>query len=160
MSTPSASAGPAQRSPDSVFPTLPAVRVEDDTQVQVESAGFVLLELDDPVFDTAQMHPGDGKEDRIRLPRTGTYVLNGEVEWEPNRDGYRTLELVLLNQGGGAVGKSLVEPRDSAIQATVQQVTAIVRLSEGATIGLVAGQGSGGPLEVVHATLSAAFLSP
>jgi hypothetical protein len=160
MSEPSPSGGARRRSPDRVPGSFPAVRVEDDTQVRVGSASFVILELDDLVFNTADMHPGNGKEDRIRLPRTGTYVLSGEVEWEPNGDGYRTLELLLLNQGGGAVGKSLVQPRQSTVQPTVQQVTAIVRQEEGATIGLAAGQGSGGPLEVVHATLSAAFIGP
>src|SRR3954453_17987125 len=147
----------ADRVPGPVPASLPAVRVEDDTQVRIEPATFGLLELDDLVFDTADMHPGNGKEDRIRLPPDGTYVLSAEVEWEPHGDGYRTIELVLLNHGGGALARSLVEPRESTVQATIQQVTAIVRQSEGATIGLVAGQGSGVALAVVHATLSAAF---
>jgi hypothetical protein len=160
MSPSSLPGEPALRSPDPTPSTLPAVRVEDDTQVSVESGHFVLLEFDDLIFDTAGMHPGNGKEDRIRLPVTGTYLLSGEVEWEPHGNGYRTLQLVLLNRGIASVGKSLVEPRDSALQATIQQVTAIVRQSEGTTIGLMAGQGSGVPLEVVRATISAAFLSP
>jgi hypothetical protein len=146
------------------LPTLPAVRVDDDTQVELATANFTLLDLDDEVFDTAAMHPGNGHDDRIRVPRTGTYVLNGEVEWEPNGTGYRKLELVQLNVPGPlpfeAVGSSLVQPRDSTVQPTIQQVTAIVRLSEGDTIGLLAGQASGDDLELVRGTLSAAFVSP
>lgn len=141
---------------------LPAVRVEDDTQVQLNSAEFVLIEFDDPVFDTAKMHPVDGKKDRIRMPVTGTYVLTGEVEWEPNGNGYRTVQVVLLNRQDKypALGTSSVEPRASALQATVQQVVAIVRLEEGATVGLLAGQGSGGRLDMVRAVLAAALVSP
>jgi hypothetical protein len=138
--------------------------VDDDTQVELASANFTLLDLDDEVFDTAAMHPGNGRDDRIRVPRTGTYVLNGEVEWQPNGTGYRKLELVQLNIPGPlpfeAVGSSLVQPRDSTVQSTVQQVAAIVRLSEGDTIGLLAGQGSGDELELIRGTLSAAFVSP
>ena len=141
---------------------LPAVRVEDDTQVRLSSAEFVLVEFDDPVFDTARMHPVNGKKDRIRLPVSGTYVLTGEVEWEPNGDGYRTVQIVVLDRGDNypSLGKSLVEPRASTVQPTVQQVVAIARLDEGAIIGLIAGQGSGGDLELVRATLAAAFISP
>ena len=80
--------------PNPRLATQPAVRVEDDTQVELDSATGVLMELDDEVFDTAEMHPGDGRDDRIRVPRTGTYVLNGEVEWQPNDNGYRTLDLM------------------------------------------------------------------
>jgi hypothetical protein len=143
-------------------PPLPAVRVEDDTQVRLSSAEFVLVEFDDPVFDTARMHPVDGKKDRIRLPLSGTYVLTGEVEWEPSGDGYRTVQIVLLDRGDNypSLGGSLVEPRASTVQPTVQQVVAIARLDEGAIIGLIAGQGSGGHLELVRATLAAAFISP
>jgi hypothetical protein len=137
---------------------LPAVRVEDDTQVELDSAGFALLDLDDEVFDTAKMHPAGGKDDRIRVPRSGTYVLNGEVEWEPNGSGYRKLDLYQLNGGLKVLGSSLVQPRDSTVQSTVQQVTTLVRMREGDTIGLAAGQGSGERLELVRATLSAAFL--
>jgi hypothetical protein len=140
--------------------TQPAVRVEDDTQVELGSAHAVLMDLDDEVFDTAAMHPGNGKADRVRVPRTGTYVLNGEVEWEPNETGYRTLDLIQLNTGIKALGSSLVEPRHSTIQPTIQQVAAIVRLAEGDTIGLRAGQASGVDLELVRGTLSAAFVGP
>ena len=143
-------------------PPLPAVRVEDDTQVRLSSAEFVLVEFDGPVFDTARMHPVDGKKDRVRLPRSGTYVLTGEVEWEPNGDGYRTVQIVLLDRGDNypSLGKSLVEPRASTVQPTVQQVVTIARLDEGAVVGLIAGHGSGGHLELVRATLAAAFISP
>jgi hypothetical protein len=146
--------------PNPTLATQPAVRVEDDTQVELASPTAVLLDLDDEVFDTAEMHPGNGNDDRIRVPRTGTYVLSGEVQWAPNDTGYRTLDLIQLNGGIQALGSSLVEPRHSAIQSTIQQVTAIVRLTEGATIGLRAGQASGVDLEVVRGTLSAAFVSP
>ena len=146
--------------PNPKLATQPAVRVEDDTQVELTSATAVLMDLDDEIFDTAEMHPGNGNDDRIRVPRTGTYVLSGEVEWAPNGSGYRTLDLVQLNAGLAALGSSLVEPRDSAIQPTIQQVTAIVRLAEGATIGLRAGQASGVDLEIVRGTLSAAFVGP
>ena len=81
-------------------------------------------------------------------------MLSGEVECQPNDNGHRTLDLVQLNAGFKALGSSLVEPRHS----TIQQVTAIVRLPEGATIALRAGQASGVPLEVVRGTLSAAFV--
>jgi hypothetical protein len=145
--------------PNPKLATQPAVRVEDDTQVELESATSVLMDLDDEVFDTAEMHPGNGSDDRIRVPRTGTYVLSGEVEWQPNDSGYRTLELLQLNMGGPlALGRSLVEPRHSTIQPTIQQVTAIVRLDAGATAGLMAGQASGIDLELVRGTLSAAFV--
>ena len=53
-----------------------------------------------------------------------------------------------------------MEPRHSTIQSTIQQVTAIVRLEEGATIGLRAEKASGVDLEVVRGTLSAAFVGP
>ena len=146
------------------LPTLPSVRVDDDTQVELATANFKLLNLDDEVFDTAAMHPGNGRDDRIRVPRAGTYVLTGEVEWEANDTGYRKLELVQLNAPGPLpfepVGSSLVEPRDSPVQSTIQQVSAIVRLAEGDTIGLLAGQGSGDDLELVRGSLSAAFVSP
>jgi hypothetical protein len=39
-------------------------------------------------------------------------------------------------------------------------VTAIANLPEGATIGLRAGQGSGVSIDLVRATLSAAFVGP
>lgn len=138
------------------------MRVEDDTQVRLDSAEFVLIEFDDPVFDTARMHPVDGKKDRIRMPVSGTYVLTGEVEWEPNGDGYRTIQIVVLDRGDNYpnLGKSLIEPRSSTIQPTVQQVVAIARLEQGTVVGLVAGQGSGQRLEMVRATLAAAFVSP
>lgn len=136
----------------------PSVRVDDDTQVELDSASFKLLSLDDEVFDAAEMHPGNGNDDRIRVSRTGTYVLNGEVEWEANGDGYRVLDLVQLNNHAGVVGSTSVQPRDSAIQNTIQQATAIVHLTEGTTIGLTAGQGSGDKLHVVRASLSAAFV--
>jgi hypothetical protein len=42
----------------------------------------------------------------------------------------------------------------------VQQVSAIARLPAGATVALVAAQGSGAGLDVQHAMLSAAFVSP
>jgi hypothetical protein len=148
------------RLPNPRLATQPAVRVEDDTQVELGSATAVLMDLDDEVFDTAAMHPGNGRDDRIRIARTGTYVLSGEVEWEPNDTGYRTLDLIQLNTGIKALGSSLVEPRHSPIQPTIQQVTAIVRLAEGDTIGLRAGQASGVDLELVRGTLSAAFVSP
>jgi hypothetical protein len=51
----------------------------------------------------------------------------------------------------------MVEPRDSSSQDTIQQTTAIVHLTEGTTIGLAAGQGSGETLDVVRASLSVAF---
>lgn len=135
----------------------PAVRVDDDTQVEVGTANFALLSLDDEVFDTGELHPGNGKDDRIRVPKTGTYVLHGEVEWEADDRGYRRVDLVQLNNHPGVVGSTMVEPRNSAIQNTIQQTTAIVHLTEGTTIGLMAGQGSGDTLEVVRASLSAAF---
>jgi hypothetical protein len=144
--------------PNPKLATQPAVRVEDDTQVSMHTATSVLMDLDDEIFDTADMHPGGGRDDRIRVPRSGTYVLSGEVEWEPNDSGYRTLFLLQLNGGPVALGSSLVEPRHSAIQATIQQVTAIVRLTQGDTIGVMAGQASGVDLEVVRGTLSAAFV--
>jgi hypothetical protein len=150
--------GPQGDSGDLV--TQPAIRVEDDTQVGVGSASFVFIEFDQEIFDTAEMHPVNGNDNRIRLPRAGTYVLSGEVEWEPNADGYRTLDLVHVNNNLAQVGTSLVQPRDSTIQATVQQVTAIVHVDAGAVIGLLAGQGSGVELDIVRATLSAAFVSP
>ena len=147
--------------PNPRLATQPAVRVEDDTQVELDSATGVLLDLDDEVFDTAEMHPGNGRDDRIRVPRTGTYVLTGEVEWQPNDNGYRTLDLMQVKPGALiALGSSLVEPRHSPIQPTIQQVTAVVRLSEGDTVALQAGQASGVPLEIVRGTLSAAFVSP
>jgi hypothetical protein len=149
------------RLPDPTLATLPAVRVDDDTQVELGTATSVLLELDDEAFDTAEMHPGGGRDDRIRIPRTGTYVLTGEVQWEPNESGYRTLDL--LEVGGGRIeglGSSLVEPRHSTIQSTVQQVSAIARLDEGAKVALKAGQASGEDLEVIRGTLSAAFVGP
>jgi hypothetical protein len=141
---------------------LPAVRVEDDTQVQVNSAEFILIEFDDPVFDTARMHPVDGMKDRIRMPVAGTYILTGEVEWEPNGEGYRSVQIVLLDRRDNypVLGKTSVEPRDSTIQPTVQQVVAIARLEEGAIVALLAGQGSGVRLEMVRATLAAALISP
>jgi hypothetical protein len=146
--------------PNPTLATLPAVRVDDDTQVELASATSVLMDLDDEVFDTAEMHPGNGKEDRIRVPRTGTYILSGEVQWEPNENGYRTLDVLQLNHGIKALGSSLVEPRHSTIQSTVQQVTAIARLEEGTTVALKAGQASGVDLEIVRGTLSAAFAGP
>lgn len=78
------------------------------------------------------------------MPVSGTYVLTGEVEWEPSGDGYRTLQIVLSDRGHNYpnLAKSVVEPR-ATIQATVQQVAAIARLEEGTLVGLVAGQGSG-----------------
>ena len=85
-------------------------------------------------------------------------MLSGEVECQPNDNGHRTLDLVQLNAGFKALGSSLVEPRHSTIQPTIQQVTAIVRPPEGVTIALRAGQASGVPLEVVRGTLSAAFV--
>src|SRR5690242_8905581 len=109
----------------------PAVRVDDDTQVELHTAVFALLSLDDEVFDTGEMHPGNGNDDRIRVPRTGTYVLNGEVEWEANGTGYRRLDLLQLNNHPGVVGSTSVQPRDSPIQNTIQQTTAIVHLTEG-----------------------------
>jgi len=150
----------AGKLPNPTLATLPAVRVDDDTQVELESGTAVVMDLDDEVFDTAQMHPGNGREDRIRVARTGTYVLSGEVQWEPNQDGYRTLDLLELDHGIEALGSSLVEPRHSTVQSTVQQVTAIARLDEGATVGLKAGQASGVDLEIVRGTLSAAFVGP
>ena len=78
--------------PNPRLATQPAVRVEDDTQVELGSATAVLMDLDDEVFDTAAMHPGNGRDDRLRVPRTGTYVLSGEVECAPNDNGYRTLD--------------------------------------------------------------------
>lgn len=147
--------------PNPKLATQPAARVEDDTAVEVNTASFHLIALDDEVFDTAELHPGSGNDDRMRVPRAGTYVLSGEVEWEPsNGGGYRRLDLVKLNQGAGVLGSTLVEPRDSPIQPTIQQATAIVRVDEGATIGLVAGQASGVPLDIRRATLSAAFVGP
>jgi hypothetical protein len=146
--------------PNPRLATQPAVRVEDDTQVELESATAVLMDLDDEVFDTAAMHPGNGNDKHVRVPRAGTYVLSGEVEWAPNDNGYRTLDLLRLDTGIEALGSSLVEPRHSTLQPTIQQVTAIVRLPEGATIGLRAGQASGVDLEVVRGTLSAAFVGP
>jgi hypothetical protein len=146
--------------PNPSLATLPAVRIEDDTTVPLASAASAPLDLDDEIFDTADMHPGNGNDDRIRAPRAGIYVLSGEVEWEPNGSGYRTLELIQLNQGIKALGSSLVQPRDSTLQATVQQVTTIAHLSEGATVGLVPLQGSGNTLELRRATLSAAFVGP
>ena len=149
------------RLPNPTLATLPAVRVDDDTQVELESAHAVLMSLDDEVFDTAEMHPGNGRDDRVRIPRTGTYVLTGEVEWRPNASGYRTLDLLQLNGVRSvALGSSLVEPRHSTIQGTIQQVTAIARLSEGDMIGLRAGQASGADLDIVRGTLSAAFVGP
>jgi hypothetical protein len=149
---PQGPAGPAGDAEDH-----PAVRVDDDTQVELHTAVFALLSLDDEVFDTGEMHPGNGNDDRIRIPRTGTYVLHGEVEWEASGDGYRRVDLLQLNNHPGVLGSTAVEPRDSSIQNTIQQTTAIVHLTEGTTIGLLAGQGSGDDLEVVRASLSAAF---
>jgi hypothetical protein len=146
--------------PNPRLATLPAVRVDDDTQVELGTATSVLMDLDDEAFDTAGMHPGNGREDRIRIPRTGIYVLTGEVQWEANASGYRTLDLVQLNHGIKALGSSLVEPRHSTIQSTVQQVTAIARLEEGTTVALKAGQASGVDLEIIRGTLSAAFAGP
>jgi len=147
--------------PNPKLATQPAVRVEDDTQVELGSATAVLMDLDDEVFDTAAMHPASGNDKHFRVPRTGTYVLSGEVEWAPNDTGYRTLDILRLDAGlPTALGSSLVEPRHSTIQPTIQQVTAIVRLPEGATFGLRAGQASGVDLELVRGTLSAAFVSP
>jgi hypothetical protein len=146
--------------PNPRLATLPAVRVEDDTQVEFDSATAILMDLDDEVFDTAEMHPAGGHDDRVRIPRSGTYVLGGEVEWEPNDNGYRTLAIIQMNAGFAELGETLVEPRHSPIQSTIQQVTAIVRLKEGDTIALRAGQASGVPLEVVRGTLSAAFVGP
>jgi hypothetical protein len=146
--------------PNPKLATQAAVRVEDDTQVELGSATAVLMDLDDEVFDTAAMHPSNGNDKHFRVPRTGTYVLSGEVEWAPNDSGYRTLDLVRLDSGIKALGSSLVEPRHSTIQPTIQQVTAIVRLPEGATFGLRAGQASGVDLELVRGTLSAAFVGP
>jgi hypothetical protein len=150
----------AGRLPNPTLATLPAVRVDDDTQVELESATSVLMSLDDEVFDTAEMHPGNGRDDRFRVPRTGTYVVTGEVQWEASESGYRTLDLLQVNGGIRALGSSLVEPRHSTIQATVQQVTAIDRLEEGAMIALKAGQASGDDLEIVRGSLSAAFVGP
>jgi hypothetical protein len=147
--------------PNPKLATQPAVRVEDDTQVELGSATAVLMDLDDEVFDTAGMHPGNGNDKHFRVQRTGTYVLSGEVAWAPNDTGYRTLDILRLDAGlPTALGSSLVEPRHSTIQPTIQQVTAIVRLPEGATFGLRAGQASGVDLELVRGTLSAAFVSP
>ena len=150
----------AGRLPNPTLATLPAVRVDDDTQVELESATSVLMSLDDEVFDTAEMHPGNGRDDRFRVPRTGTYVVTGEVQWEASESGYRTLDLLQVNGGIRALGSSLVEPRHSTIQSTVQQVTAIDRLEEGAMIALKAGQASGDDLEIVRGSLSAAFVGP
>ena len=150
-----AAVGPAE------LRTLPAVRVDDDTQVSIPTAGFEQLSLDDEVFDTARMHPGAGRDDRIEIKRSGTYVLAGEVAWEPNGGGFRALDLVRIARPLPEVlGSSRVEPRDSAIQQTVQQVTAIVRLEAGEKVSLLAGQGSGGDLEMQRASLSAAFAGP
>jgi hypothetical protein len=101
-----------------------------DTQVELESATAVLMDLDDEVFDTAAMHPGNGNDKHVRVPRAGTYVLSGEVEWAPNDNGYRTLDLLRLDTGIEALGSSLVEPRHSV------------------------------NLELVRGTLSAAFVGP
>jgi hypothetical protein len=116
--------------PNPRLATQPAVRVEDDTQVELASATAVLMDLDDEVFDTAAMHPGNGNDKHVRVPRAGTYVLSGEVEWAPNDNGYRTLDLLRLDTGIEALGSSLVEPRHSV------------------------------NLELVRGTLSAAFVGP
>jgi len=159
LAGPQGPAGPAgPQGPAGDAEDKPAVRVDDDTQVELDSASFALLSLDDEVFDAAGMHPGNGNDDRIRVSRTGTYVLNGEVEWEANGDGFRVLDLVQLNNHPGVVGSTSVQPRDSSIQNTIQQATAIVHLAEGTTIGLTAGQGSGEKLHIVRASLSAAFI--
>lgn len=145
--------------PNPTLATLPGVRVDDDTPVEVATAAFVQLSFDNEDFDTAEMHPGNGNKGRIRIPRAGTYVLTGEVQWEPNADGFRTIEIVHANGGPAVLGESLVQPRDSTIQATVQQVTAIARLPAGASLALVAGQGSGVTIDVQQMTFSAAFVS-
>ena len=156
---PQGAAGPAgPQGPAGDADDKPAVRVDDDTQVEIDTASFALLSLDDEVFDTAEMHPGNGNDDRVRVPRTGTYVLNGEVEWEADGGGYRRLDIAQLNNHAGILGSTMVQPRDSTIQNTIQQTTAIVHLTEGTTIGLIAGQGSGDKLDVVRASLSAAFI--
>ena len=104
------------------------------------------------------MHPGAGRDDRIDVERSGTYVLAGRGRVGAERWRVRALDLVRIARPLPEVlGSSRVEPRDSAIQQTVQQVTAIVRLEAGEKVSLLAGQGSGGDLEMQRASLSAAF---
>ena len=77
------------------------------------------------------------------------------------RRGHRSVQIVLLDRRDNypGLGKTSVEPRDSTIQPTVQQMVAIARLEEGAIVALLAGQGSGVRLEIVRATLAAALIS-
>ena len=90
-------------------------------------------------------------------------MLTGEVEWKPNGDGYRTVQIVLLDRGVNhpSLGKSLVEPLSRRCNRPCSRVVAIVRLDEGAIIGLIAGQGRAGDAwSWCSATLAAAFISP
>jgi hypothetical protein len=140
--------------------TVPAVSANTNAPVTVDGAHFVQVDIHDEAFDIADMHSTTTADDRLRIPQTGTYVLNGEVDWAPSADGYRVLEINQVNHGGGVLGSTSVEPRHSTIQSTTQQATAIVRLEAGTTVGLLAGQGSSSPVELRRGTLSAAFVGP
>jgi hypothetical protein len=104
-------------------------------------------------FDPDGMHD-PGAPQFLTAKRAGTYLVMGEVSWQANVSGYRSLE---IQKGGGVIGK-VGGPALPPPAFTFQQVSAITRLSAGERVFLGGLQGSGTALIIDSARFSIAWL--
>jgi hypothetical protein len=115
------------------------------------------VSFDTTVFDTGQFFD-PAQPDRVTIPRDGVYAISAGLSWAFNNSGFRLIDIF------GPGGVDLAQNEELAFGRSYMSCSTMARLHTGDIIQLLAGQGSGGVLDLQTsggsraATLSVAWI--
>jgi hypothetical protein len=111
------------------------IAVPDNAPTVLPVGGIACATMQDPAHPT-----------RITVCEDGWYYVFGQVTWEANPSGSRSISLLV---NGTSVATAATPGPQSASERTVQSVSTVIGLSPRSYVELVATQTSGGPLDVI-----------
>lgn len=120
-----------------------AAHVYRDSNNTVANTTWHSVPLTAEVRDDESLHTtGTGDKQKVLIPTTGWWLLNGFVGWDTNTTGQRVVSI--RKNGVAGAGTNLGQVRAAAIADLQQNVTAIAYLSAGDYVTLDVWQNSGG----------------
>lgn len=124
--------------------TVPAARVTSTANQTVSNNSIALIQFDDELFDTADMHDNATNNTVVTAPIDGIYLISAGVRWDANSTGSRFLSINVSSTG--RVQQVWSTPNT---QESDHAVTTAFRLSANDEVTLEVYQDSGGDLDVL-----------
>lgn len=122
---------------------VPAASVNSTVGQVAPTVAQTTLSANSEQFDQGNLWEPAGDATAFTVPRDGTYVVSATVEWQPNGNGYRRVD---LETNGGNIASALGPANSPAY--TTQNVSGIASLVAGQKVRVLATQGSGSSLQV------------